>query len=246
MVDGGLSGEASYRRPTGLAALRRSLLDLLFPPRCVVCRTRGDWLCLRCRPQLTLVDPPVCPRCGAPLAGAPCPLCAVERPPVAGLRFSGFHEGALRHAVHRLKFSGERYLAEPLGTLLATSWRQAPLPGEVLVPVPLHRTREASRGYNQAVLLARVTGRELGLPVLAGGLVRTRETPSQTGLDRRARLTNLRGAFRWTAGPCPERPVLIDDVTTTGATLAACAEALRQAGARRVYALVLARAHSGR
>jgi ComF family protein len=242
MVDGGRSGEA-LPRPTGFAALRRALVALLFPPRCVVCRRRGEWLCPRCRPQLTLVTPPVCPRCGAPLAVAPCPVCAIEPPPTSGLRFVGFHEGALRHAVHRLKFSGESYLAEPLGELLATCWQQAPLPGEVLIPVPLHPRREATRGFNQSALLAVQAGRLLHLPVLAAGLGRIRETPAQTRLGRPARLANLRGAFRWTAGGCPEYPILIDDVTTTGATLQACAEALRAAGARRVHALVVARAH---
>lgn len=243
MVESGRARETPAQ-PTsaGPTALRKAILDFLFPPRCVVCRARGEWLCPRCRPQLQLFAPPVCPRCGLPLESAYCPACAGMRLPVAALRTAGFFEGPLREAAHRLKFSGERYLAEPLGGLLAGAWRQAPLAGDVLVPVPLHPKDEATRGYNQATLLAESAGRQLGLPVSASGLQKVRETAPQVGLKREERLANLRGAFAWSGSTCPQRAILVDDVTTTGATLAACAAALRAAGATAVYALVLARA----
>jgi ComF family protein len=160
---------------------------------------------------------------------------------VTSLRVVGPFAGPLRQGVHRLKFNGERYLAEPLGELLADAWRQQPLPGGCLVPVPLHPKQEAARGYNQSILLADVAGLRLGLPVARQSLRKVRETPPQVGLSQAERSRNLQGAFAW-SGPVPTHPVLVDDVMTTGATLAACAQALRAAGAGHVYGLVLARA----
>ena len=227
-----------------LGASYSSLISFLFPARCVVCRARGDWLCARCRPQLALFVPPVCPRCGLPVGGgAVCEACRRRPPPVRALRSAGYFEGPLREAIHLLKFSGERYLAEPLGEIMAHCWQQAPRPVDALLPVPLHPAREAARGYNQSALLARAAAKHLGLPVLGDGLRRLRETPPQVGLPREERLVNLDGAFAAGAQEVHGRRLaLVDDVTTTGATLAACAAALRQAGAVAVYALVLARA----
>ena len=227
-----------------LAGLLKAVADLLFPPRCVVCRARGDWLCSACRPQLSLFTPPVCPRCGLPLSeGSSCFACHGQRLPVDALRLGGYFEGTLRQAVHCLKFSGERYLANPLGDILAAAWQHCPLPAGTLVAVPLHPKHEAERGYNQSVLLARHVGRLLDLPVSEGHLRRVRETPPQMGLSREERLHNVEGAFAWVGeAPCPQHIILVDDVTTTGATLAACAKALRHGGARRVSGLVLSRA----
>ncbi len=227
-----------------LSSQYSALCALLFPPRCVVCRARGDWLCARCRPHLALFQPPLCPRCGMPVdEGAPCELCRGRRLPVTALRACGYFEGPLREAVHRLKFSGERYLAEPLADLLVTTWRWAPLPADALIPVPLHPAREAARGYNQSSLLARQVGKKLDLPVLEGHLRRLRATPPQVDLPREERLRNLVGAFVCVGREAYGRRLcLVDDVTTTGATLAACATALRAAGAGSVVALVLAKA----
>lgn len=160
-----------------------------------------------------------------------------------GLRACGYFEGPLRDAVHRLKFSNERYLARPLAGLMASTWRYSPLPAELLLPVPLYPDRLAERGYNQSALLAREAGRLLGLPILESSLRRVRDTPPQMGLPRAQRLVNLEGAFVCSEdGVRGRRVCLVDDVTTTGATLGACAAALREVGAKAVYALVLAKA----
>jgi ComF family protein len=155
----------------------------------------------------------------------------------------------LRGLILQLKFQRRERLAKRLGALLEPIWESLELQGALLVPVPLHSLRQRERGFNQAELLAqglvrslRPAGRVPGVETRC--LWRTRPTPPQTGLSPRARRGNVRGVF---AVDRPERVrdrsvVLIDDVMTTGATLAACAAALKQAGARRVLALTLARA----
>jgi ComF family protein len=108
--------------------------------------------------------------------------------------------------------------------------------------VPLHPRRLRARGFNPAAVLARTVAREAGAPFAAGLLVRLRDTPSQTGLDRRARRANVRGAFALRGADRPPETVwLVDDVVTTGSTLEECARALRRAGARRVVAICAAR-----
>ncbi len=153
-------------------------------------------------------------------------------------------EGLIRHALHGLKYSGERRLAEPLGAAIARRWARAGAGGEVLVPVPVHRDRAARRGYDQAVLLAEVAARHLRLP-MRPAIERWQATTAQFELDRRARATNVRDAFRLCAGEGAAIrgtwAILIDDVMTTGATLSACASVLLENGAVGVSAVTVAR-----
>ena len=205
------------------------LLDLLFPPRCAGCGRGGQWFCPQCQREIMPVPPgPAVPQ------------------PLAGLWIAGFYIHPLDQAIHALKYKGKRRLAEPLGLLLAETYRRQvrlPLPPDALLPVPLHARRLAERGYNQSALLARVVSRELGLPLVEDALSRVRNTPQQVGLSGGLRRKNVAGAFACRPGhPLVEgrRVVLLDDVYTTGATLAACAEALLAAGAREVWGLALA------
>ena len=144
--------------------------------------------------------------------------------------------------MHRLKYYGRTILAEPLGGLMAVYWTQHPMPTDVIVPVPLHTARLRERGYNQAALLAREMACRVGLALNEQTLVRRRATASQVKLDARQRKENVRDAFRCSDNALTGKQVLlIDDVCTTGATLAACAVALHEGGARSVQALTLAR-----
>lgn len=152
--------------------------------------------------------------------------------------------GPLVEAIRRFKYGRRTELAGPLGTLLAA--RAAELAGEVdaIVPVPLHPARLRRRGFNQAALLARPVARALAVPLVTNELRRVRDTPSQAGLDGAGRLQNVRDAFVALRAP-GSRVLLVDDVRTTGATLAECAEALSVAGVERVLTLVLAGAEVG-
>ena len=236
-----LGGEPRLRRALD------SLLDLLFPPRCAGCGRSGSLFCGACLPQVEWLRGPLCPRCGEPLGlGGLCPRR--RRHPVAldGLRSAAWHTGPLRKAIHRFKYSGVRALEGPLGALLLAAWRREPLPAELLVPVPLYAQRLRERGYNQAAILATRLGRGVGLPCDARSLRRTRHTAPQVGLRADERQQNVQGAFSYTGPPLLGKAVcLVDDICTTGATLEACAVALKAAGARSVWALTLARPHWG-
>jgi ComF family protein len=199
-----------------------------------------------------LVAPPRCAACDEPVGpgAAFCAACAstVERSPdeEAGAVAAFLYGGAVSVAVTRMKYASRPDLARPLGDLLwrALAPRAPSLRDALVVPVPLHATRLAERGFNQSALLARRLARHLGAPFAPLALARRRDTPRQATLDRDARLSNVRDAF---AVRQPRRVrgrtvLLVDDVRTTGATLGACATALRGAGAVEVATVVVARA----
>ena len=198
--------------------------------------------------------PPLCDSCGDPLpswrvisaALARCPRCRRRPPAVAVARAAGDYEGALRDIVHAFKYEGRRDLAVPLGRLAAEAGADLLRGADAVVPVPLHPLRRLRRGFNQAEDLAR----QLDAPVVRA-LWRIRATRPQTGLTAAARRRNVRGVFMMSPWLSPRNRdrfvrgrvvVLVDDVRTTGATLEACAEVLREAGATEVRALTVARA----
>jgi ComF family protein len=196
--------------------------------------------------------PPRCAACDArtPLLAVFCRACAstTMRPPeIDAQPFAAFvYGGAVARAIARLKYENRPDLARPLGDLL---WRTlephaAELRGAVVVPVPLYRARLAERGFNQSTLLARRVAGRLGARLAPRALVRVRDTAPQATLDRAARMENVAAAFRARDDSRRglRRVLLIDDVSTTGATLAACAQALFDAGAHAVSCAVVAHA----
>ncbi|MEO6059224.1 MAG: ComF family protein [Candidatus Limnocylindria bacterium] len=211
-------------------------MELLLPPACAGCGRYGAVLCFAC---LTGMRPARAPE--DRFSGADPGIVVGEALELAIAAF--VHEGAMRRALQRLKYGGAAALAAPLAerALPALTDLLAMVDGEVaLVPVPVHPERQRQRGYNQAALLAGELAPRIGLPV-RDILVRTRPTARQHGLNRAARLHNLRGAFGL-AGPPPRgTAVLVDDILTTSATLEACAEVLRFGGATRVVGFAIAR-----
>jgi ComF family protein len=223
--------------------VKRGILDLLFPPRCVGCREMGVLLCAKCRDEFELIEPPFCPHCGRPNSnGRLCPLCQRDPLRIDGVRSAAYFDGILRETIHRFKYSNLQALAIPLGELMGHYCERHPFPAEVVVPVPLHEHRLRERGYNQAALLARELGKNIGLPVSENNLVRVRATRPQVDLNAQERKDNVSDAFRCSDVELKGKRVLLIDDVCTGATLEACSIALRQAGARSIWAFTLARA----
>ena len=150
-------------------------------------------------------------------------------------------DGAIQQAVHGLKYRNLRAAFPVLGQLLADWLESAGLPGEILVPVPLHSRRLRSRGYNQSALLAKEVGRIIGFQVVEDVLVQTRDTPPQVGLSHEELVRNVQGSFACVGDAVGHKIILVDDVVTTGSTMAACASALKASGAGTVWGVALAR-----
>jgi ComF family protein len=161
---------------------------------------------------------------------------------LARLRSAVAYEGPVEPLVHRFKYQGWRRLAEPLALLLAERAVVEGLASSLVLAVPLHADRQRQRGFNQSELLARELRRRLSLREPPGRLVRVRPTIPQVGSDRLHRWENVRDAFLWRGSPLEGRSLLVvDDVATTGATLEACATALKAGGAGSVMGLTVAR-----
>lgn len=243
--------------PRGAAWLDRAktaIIDLLFPPHCVACHRPSAWLCSDCLQAIEAIQPPVCQRCGlflgdlqtADSSNSICKRCQRAPLQLDGLLAYAFHSGPLRQAIHQFKYEDLRSLAGLLGQLMAEGWMAlAPrdLQPDVIVPVPLHPSRQKQRGYNQAALLAKELGSCLQRPVVDEVLVRIKATAPQVDLDAHERRVNVRNAFRCTdASLSGKHVLLIDDVCTTGSTLESACVALRETGTLSVWAYTLARA----
>ncbi len=214
-------------------------LDLVYPKRCAGCGRRGVWLCAECDAHLARFSPPWCPSCGVPRALG---SCRCQRMPevLSATRSVGPFDGWLKNAIVQFKYHGEWARAEPLSRPLANAIGDI-LPCDALVPVPLHPARFRQRGFNQSKLLAHHVGKQFDLEVREA-VTRARPTAAQATLSAADRRPNVAGAFACTAPDVEGLSfLLIDDVITTGSTLAACAEALLGAGAKSVSAATIAR-----
>jgi competence protein ComFC len=235
----------------------RATLDLIYPRQCQICgETRWcenfSFLCNDCFRSAIPIQPPCCESCGLPFQGKIqepflCPNCSDMKlyfdRAIAIVRF----QGVVRRAIHGFKYSHQSYWLKVLHTwfIQGADDLLQPETFDLIIPVPLHTLRERERGFNQSWQLIQPLAEKWALASDRNGLVRVRETVTQTNLDRQERLQNLKGAFQVSN---PEniqgkRILLVDDVLTTGATANECARALSQAGATSVLVFTLARGY---
>jgi len=242
--------------------MRKSIANLLYPPACLVCHRplRADTdearapdhaealLCAPCRAGVEPLMPPLCRHCGLSLSGAydadmECRECRSRPFAFAQARAAFVYRSTVREAIHAFKYHERHRLGRWLATAMAQTARAAWPPStiDVVVPVPMHRLKRWMKGFNPAATLAEQVAATLDRPYRPAELVRTRWTRSQTRLAPRQRLRNVAGAFRSRANDVDGATVLlVDDVFTTGATIHACATALRDVGAHTVLALTAA------
>ncbi len=239
--------------PGPLKAGAAHVLDLILPPQCLNCGCVVEevkTLCGECWQAAAFLAPPWCACCGLPFeedpgAGALCGACLRRPPPFARARAVMVYNAASRHMVLSFKYGDRTDMAPAFAEWMARTGADLVAEADLIVPVPLHWTRLFRRRFNQAAMIARELGRVAGKEFAPDVLVRKRRTPTQAGLGYTGRARNVRGAFkvapRRRAHLKGMRVLLIDDVLTTGATLAACARVLNRAGAKAVDVLTLAR-----
>jgi len=228
--------------------------DFALPPRCPGCGVvvdGDDRFCIDCWRALDFLSGAGCASCGLPMDGAPeglvCGRCLAHPPRHDGVRAAVGYGAIARGVALKLKYSGRPAIARLIAAQLARHF--TPEPGDLLVPVPLHRWRIWTRGYNQSALIARALAGQTGTPVALDALRRIKRTPLLRGLGAADRAKTVRGAF---AVPKEARALLrdrhiwlVDDVHTSGATANACARALKRAGAARVTLICWARVVHG-
>lgn len=230
------------------------VLSIFFPVRCVHCGRGGHWLCQDCASGLKLIGGTLCRRCGRPVERSvnSCSECHSRGLAFHSAAAAFYFNGAARSLVHQLKYGGQRRLAGYLAEIsadAAAGFIQRGCGGLTenkagisLTFIPMHRSKQLNRGYNQARLYARALGRRLGLPVV-DLLLKNRPTAPQNQLDFDARGNNLTGSFSFRRGASitGERIILIDDVYTTGATARECARIINEALGVNVYIWTFAR-----
>lgn len=239
-----------------LQTIWKALLDLLFPRSCIQCQTRVDthspflFICLSCSQDFHWIHYPCCKRCAYPFFGRvagekDCRQCSQLRPAFKRGRALFFSKGIGKKLIHSLKYSKNAFVLQDLKTLLAQQAANLQfLEGTTLVPVPLHAKRYRKRGFNQSFLIAKALAALYPSVEVETALIKIRNTPSQTELNRKERQKNVKNSFDLSPkiAISPHiRYVIVDDVFTTGATLNACSRVLKKAGARHVDVFVLGR-----
>lgn len=221
-------------------------LDLLFPSRCAGCNELGYRWCSQCDEDIKPIQGTICFRCGEPLADLPSTgscHCASFLSNIDQVRSYAKYEAPLSTAIHKLKYRRDIGIAESLAKYLVKLYNSIDVEADMIVSVPLNKKRYQERGYNQALLLARPFSYEIDHPMRPNALIRKQNTRSQVGLNRFERSANVQDAFIADKKFVKDKVILlIDDVSTTGSTMDACAKALKKEGAKYIVGLTLARA----
>ena len=225
-----------------VSRMASAAVEIVMPMRCVNCDREGPYVCSSCEPSLPRLRGDRCRSCATPGPVGLCETCAVYRPAYDRIIARYLMEGAVRVAVHDLKYRNLRAAAPELGRLMAATVRESRIDADVVIPVPIHRKRERQRGYNQSQHLAAGVAKKLGLPVDSKVLRKLRDTEPQVSMPNdEERRSNLDGAFSCDGRLTGSSVLLIDDVVTTGSTISSCAEALKSSGASTVFGVALAR-----
>jgi ComF family protein len=227
-----------------LDIIKRAALELFFPQKCIGCGKAGEILCRSCKKSFIRIVSPICPKCGKPQPdGIICPKCVSWRNNIDGIRSPFKFDGTLREAILQFKYKNLTCLAKPLAILLNEYMKYNPLSVQAIIPVPLNSKRLRERGYNQSDLLAKELSKLTSIPEDTGCLKRTKYVlPQAKTKSLEERLNNTYQAFSCINSRVRYSSVLLlDDVSTSGATLDACAKALKDAGVLSVWGLVLAR-----
>ncbi|MGD2048851.1 MAG: ComF family protein [Chloroflexota bacterium] len=224
---------------------KRALLDAILPPVCAYCNRVGELFCTDCLAAVKWVEHPICHKCGRVqrIPTERCSSCQKTPLPLDRIRAATLHVDPVRLVLHKMKYEGFFALSEPLGNLMIKAWPMWQHSFDLVLPIPLHPQRERERGYNQSELLVRQLRKELGWATEPAALKRYRRTRPQLGLTANERRANVRDAFGADSVRVNgKRILLVDDVCTTGSTLASAAEALLNAGARSISAYCLTQA----
>ena len=228
------------------------IINAITPPKCLVCRTSiqdGAALCIECWQKLNFLEHPVCDVLGTPFAydqgqGALSAAALADPPPWQRSRGAVAFDDASKPIIYALKYRDNAEAGLFMARMMSHAGRDLIKESDIIIPVPLHFTRLWKRRFNQAVELARPIAKSAGIPMATDVLLRTKATPPQVGLKSEARHKNMRNAFAVAFQNQPrisgKKILLIDDVRTTGATLAACTEVLQSAGAAQVFVLSFA------
>ena len=224
-------------------SLAWKLIDLVYPPECIGCGKIGFRCCPDCWEARVLYNQNICSTCGKPVHSSPNRInCISESFPLEKIRSVGEYEGVPRSYILALKYHRNIGLAELILPDLCRTITNSHFIFEMLIPVPLNKTRQRERGYNQVTIWGKLLGKMIDIPMDASVILRERNTISQVKLPAEKRSENVRGAFSVKSDIVSGKNILLlDDVITTGATLIECATVLKNAGAKQVSALTIAR-----
>lgn len=218
-------------------------VDFVYPPICAGCGKPGELFCHECIEKTRFISRPFCPICGYPTASAKiCENCKETPPPYTAMRSWAEFEDPLRKALHKLKYQSDLGLGNEFAAPLLQIIEKEGWNFDCIIPIPISKAHQRERGYNQAAVIARPLALATGKPMLENAVRRIKETQSQITLSREERFKNLHSAFLGNSATLINKKVLlVDDITTTGATLISCSQTLREFGCTQIFCITVAR-----